>query len=46
VLGATEPVWTLLAATCLMRRQEAPTWILALAILLIVGGAALVVGGG
>ena len=46
VLGATEPVWTFVAASLLMRKQEAPTWSLALSIATIVAGAALVVGSG
>jgi drug/metabolite transporter (DMT)-like permease len=46
VLGATEPVWTLLAASLLMRRQEAPTWRLALSIAIICGGSAMVVTSG
>lgn len=46
VLGATEPVWTLLAVSLLMRRQEAPTWRLALSVLIICSGSALVIGSG
>jgi drug/metabolite transporter (DMT)-like permease len=46
VLGATEPVWTFVAASILMRRQETPTWRLAVSILVICGGSALVVTGG
>jgi drug/metabolite transporter (DMT)-like permease len=46
VLGATEPVWTFLAASLLMRHQERLNWRLALCILTICAGAALVVGGG
>jgi drug/metabolite transporter (DMT)-like permease len=46
VLGATEPVWTLLAASLLMRRQESPTWRLALSIAIICGGSAMVVASG
>lgn len=46
VFGATEPVWTFLASSLLMRREEAPTWRLALSILVICGGAALVVNRG
>jgi drug/metabolite transporter (DMT)-like permease len=46
VLGATEPVWTLSWAALLMREQEAPNWTLALSVLLIVGGSALIVGSG
>lgn len=45
VLGSTEPVWTLLAAALLMRRQEAPTRWLALTIVVITAGSALVVAG-
>jgi drug/metabolite transporter (DMT)-like permease len=45
VLGATEPVWTLLAVALVMRRQEAPTRWLALSILVITAGSALVVAG-
>jgi drug/metabolite transporter (DMT)-like permease len=46
VLGATEPVWTFLVGSLLMRRQEAPSSRLALSILVICGGAALIVGRG
>jgi drug/metabolite transporter (DMT)-like permease len=46
VLGATEPVWTFVAGSLLMRRQEAPTWRLALSILIICGGSAVIVGRG
>jgi drug/metabolite transporter (DMT)-like permease len=46
VLGATEPVWTFLVGSLLMRRQEAPTWRLALSIIVICGGSALIVGRG
>ncbi|MCC7106391.1 MAG: DMT family transporter [Chloroflexi bacterium] len=44
VLGATEPVWSLLVGTLLMRRQEQPSWKLAASIAIICGGSALVVG--
>jgi uncharacterized membrane protein len=46
VLGATEPVWTFLVGSLIMRSQESPTWRLALSIVVIFVGAALVVGKG